>query len=71
MKLGVEGQRVGRAVSGSRADGANSLCGGLEGHRWTFVETVLFGSEEERAVSGSKEEQMEDGGCICIWLPLT
>ncbi len=49
MKLGVEGQRVGRAVSGSRADGANSFCGGLHGYGWTFVETILFTSEEERA----------------------
>lgn len=49
VKLGVEGQRVGRAVSGSRADGANSFCRGLHGYRRTFVETILFTSEEERA----------------------
>lgn len=39
---------MGRAVSGSRADGANSLCGRLEGHGGAFMETVLFSSGEER-----------------------
>lgn len=43
---------MGRAVSGSRADGANSFGGGLHGCGWTFVEAVLFTSEEERAVGG-------------------
>lgn len=52
MKLRVEGQRVGRAVSGSGADGANSFCGGLHGYGRTFMEAVLFTSEEDRAVGG-------------------
>ncbi len=55
---------MGRAVSGSRADGANPFCGGLHGNRWTFVETVLFTSEEERAESGLKNEQDEGGMCM-------
>lgn len=49
MNLGVEGQRVGGAVSWSRADGANALGGGLESHGWPLVESVLLSSEEERS----------------------
>lgn len=30
VELGVEGQRVGRAVAGSRADGADAFSGGLQ-----------------------------------------
>lgn len=41
-----------RAVSGSRADGANPFCGRLHGYRWTFVETILFTSEDEKGVGG-------------------
>lgn len=54
VKLGAEGQRVGRAVSGSGADCANSFCGGLHGYGGTFMETILFTSERERerAVGG-------------------
>lgn len=47
VKLGAEGQRVGGAVSGSGTDGADSLCGGLQRYRWTFVEAIFFSSEEE------------------------
>lgn len=47
VELGAEGQRVGGAVSGSGADGADSLCGGLQRYRWTFVEAIFFSSEEE------------------------
>lgn len=47
MELSAEGQRVGGAVSGSGADGADSLCGGLQRYRWTFVEAIFFSSEEE------------------------
>lgn len=43
VKLGAEGQRVGGAVSGSRADGANPFGGGLHGDGRAFVEAVLFG----------------------------
>lgn len=52
MKLGVEGEWVGRAVSGSGADGANSFGGRLKGHWRTFVETILFTSVMERGVVG-------------------
>lgn len=48
MKLGAQRQRVGRAVSGSGADGADSFRRGFEGHGRTLMETVFFTSEEER-----------------------
>lgn len=47
VKLGVEGQWVGRAVSGSRADGANPLGSGLHGYGGTLVEAVLFCPENQ------------------------
>ena len=49
VKLGAEGQRVGGAVSGSRADGANPFGGGFHGCGGAFMETILFSSAEERA----------------------
>lgn len=58
MKLGAEGQRVGGAVSGSGADGADSFRGRLHGWGWTLalVETVLFSSEGERGKRAIKFE---------------
>jgi len=50
VKLGAERQRVSRAVSWSRADGADSFCCGLHGYRWTLMETVLFYSKQRIAV---------------------
>lgn len=47
VKLGSKGQRVGRAVSRSRADGANPFCCRLQRYRWAFMETVLFNSEQK------------------------
>lgn len=47
MKLGIEGKWVGRAVSRSRADGANSFCSRLHGYGGTLMETVLFCPEIE------------------------
>lgn len=52
VKLRAQRQRVGGAVSGGGADGADSFRGGFEGHRRTLMETVLFTSEEE-------EEELE------------
>ena len=53
MRRGAEGQRVGRAVSGSGTDGADSLCGGLQRYRWTFMEAIFFSSvEEEKGADG-------------------
>lgn len=46
VKLGVERQRVGGAVSRSWADGADSFGCRLQSHRWTFMEAVLFTSAE-------------------------
>lgn len=60
MKLGAEGQRVGGAVSWSRADGANPFCSGLHGYGWTFVETILFTPEEETAAGGFRNEWQGD-----------
>lgn len=60
VKLGVEGQRVGGAVSRRGADGANSLCSGLHGYGRTFVETVLLGPEKPNTalILKSKREFM-------------
>lgn len=44
MKLGAQRQRVGRAVSWSRADGADSFRSGFKGHGRTLMETILFPS---------------------------
>jgi len=54
VELGAEGQRVGGAVSGGGADGANPLGGGLHGRGRTlaFVETILFGSKGGRREGG-------------------
>lgn len=49
VKLGAQRQRVGRAVSRSGADGADSFRCGFKGHRRTLMEPVLFTSEEERS----------------------
>lgn len=47
MKLGIEGKWVGRAMSRSRANGANSFCRGLHGYGGTFMETILFCPEKQ------------------------
>lgn len=57
VKLRAQRQRVGGAVSGSGADGADSFRGGFKGHGRTLVETVLFASEEEE-----EEEELEREG---------
>lgn len=57
VKLGVEGERVGRAVSGSGADGANSFRCRLEGHWWAFVETILFTSGKRKSSEWLKGAQ--------------
>lgn len=44
MKLGAQRQRVGRAVSWSGADGADSFRSGFKGHGRTLMETILFPS---------------------------
>lgn len=51
VKLGVEGQRVGGAVSRSRADCANSFGGGLHGNWRTFVKAILFGPGKQQTAS--------------------
>lgn len=55
-------------MSGSRADGANPLGGGLHGHRWTFVETVLFASAGEKASSQVVFKSTVGGNAVCVQL---
>lgn len=61
MKLGAQRQRVGGAVSWSRADGTNPFCSGLHGYRWTFMETILFTPKEEMAVDSFRHERQGGG----------
>lgn len=50
VELGAEGERVGGAVAGSGADGADPFGGRLHGHGRTFVEAVLFTPERRRSL---------------------
>lgn len=43
MQLSAEGQGVGRAVAGRRADGADALGWWLQGGGRALVEAILFG----------------------------
>lgn len=55
VELGAQGQRVGRAVAGSGADGADALrCGLQGGRRWRrpLVETVFFDSTGAVSLGG-------------------
>lgn len=47
VKLGIKGKWVGWAVSGGRANGANSFCSGLHGYGGTLMETILFCPEKQ------------------------